>query len=337
VRHVAIGSGQRVITNDRQPPPGHRIEFDLGVIQRFAPPGTIRLINPNGSFQVLPRGAPRDARDRELGHLEEDPLPLFIGIERAVLPDGTETLVANSGRDPLRSQAQELQFLGMIESFPNEPVSSPPHTTLLSGVLMRWYDAPARRHRYTTAMPGEQPSGPGRLSAELGRFCPTDEPGTLALVVGEDGYVCTARYRPSPAAPDLPQLARWSLAPLGWRGLGRRGARGRSAARRTASSARIAVRRRRRPARLQSEGHHLGFVYVASGPRRVELYSALHPVTGDQYLTHFPLEATDLGYGQVELLGYLAAAAPITGTLGGRQSGIAWASRFGLTARVRTY
>ena len=54
----------------------------------------------------------------------------------------------------------------------------------------------------------------------------------------------------------------------------------------------------------------------------------------DQFLTHHPIEATDLGYRDVAALGYIEAAAPFTGRLGGRRGAIPWASRFGLAART---
>jgi hypothetical protein len=78
----------------------------------------------------------------------------------------------------------------------------------------------------------------------------------------------------------------------------------------------------------------VGFLFQDGGPGRVELFSAIHPVLEDQFLTHHSIEAGDLGYEQVTSLGYLKAAAPLTGTLGGRRTAIPWASRFGLVART---
>ena len=43
VRHRRLDRDERIVTNDRAPPPGYVIEFDLGVIHRFQPPGTAEL------------------------------------------------------------------------------------------------------------------------------------------------------------------------------------------------------------------------------------------------------------------------------------------------------
>ena len=63
-----------------------------------------------------------------------------------------------------------------------------------------------------------------------------------------------------------------------------------------------------------------------SGP----LYSALHPVTGDQLLTRDPQEAFRLGYSEPIVLGELMLSAPLTGRLDHVRFGVPWASRFGL-------
>jgi hypothetical protein len=64
----------------------------------------------------------------------------------------------------------------------------------------------------------------------------------------------------------------------------------------------------------------------------VPLYSATHPVTGDQLLSRHPVEALAMGYADLRTLGYLLPAAPVTGTLEWRRRAVPWASRFGLEA-----
>jgi hypothetical protein len=73
----------------------------------------------------------------------------------------------------------------------------------------------------------------------------------------------------------------------------------------------------------------VGYVYDRHRPGRLELHSAVHPVTGDQLLTTNPWEANDLGYGPPELLGHIDAAAPVTGRLGTKRLHLPWASHFG--------
>jgi hypothetical protein len=41
-----------------------------------------------------------------------------------------------------------------------------------------------------------------------------------------------------------------------------------------------------------------------------------------------------MGYVEVRSLGYIQADAPLSGALGSKGVGVAWASRFGLAARV---
>ncbi len=59
------------------------------------------------------------------------------------------------------------------------------------------------------------------------------------------------------------------------------------------------------------------------------LWSAIHPVSGDQLLSLDQQEAEELGYGRSTPLGAVAASAPVTGRLGTGRPHIPWASRFG--------
>ena len=54
----------------------------------------------------------------------------------------------------------------------------------------------------------------------------------------------------------------------------------------------------------------------------------------DQLLTRSELEARDMGYVNVTLLGFLRDRAPVTGELELRRTAVPWASRFGLSARA---
>ncbi|MHB8658430.1 MAG: glycosyltransferase [Solirubrobacteraceae bacterium] len=341
VRHVSADRSRRVITNDRRPPPGYEIEFDLGSIQQFAPPGTSRLIRRDEHFLTVPRGSRRDDDDEELGHLEEAPLPLFIGIERAILDDGTETLVAAVERDPVRSQARELTFLGFIESFPNEPVRLPAYTERPEEpVLLRWLDRVARRHVHGVVFPSASGEHPLPVSAELGRLRFEAEANSVALRVDEYGRLFTERTPATAPGPDPVQILRWAAAPLGWFGFGGLQGRLRCSARRTVDGARLLLAPQRpgqtnstRSAAALAAPRVLGYLRSDPEPGTAELFLATHPVTGDQYVTHHRREAGDMGYACVRSLGYIEAKAPVTGTLGSRGLAVPWASRFGLLAR----
>jgi hypothetical protein len=77
----------------------------------------------------------------------------------------------------------------------------------------------------------------------------------------------------------------------------------------------------------------VGHLFTSAGPDRLPLYACLHPITGDQLLTRYPLEGPSMGYRPPTMLGYLFDARPTTqsGVLNWRA--IPWASRFGWTAR----
>jgi glycosyltransferase involved in cell wall biosynthesis len=339
VRHVNVDGTRRIVTNDHAPPPGFKIEFEIGSIQRFSPPGTVRLVHRDGRFLTHPRGSERPEEDEELGHLEQSPLPLFVGAERALLDDGSETIVLASERDPVRARARELTFLGFLEGYPNEPIAIPPHTHAWQRshvILLRVLDRPARRHRYLVA---PKPLGldPGvELSAELGLLRTGPPRDGVALWIDRHGRVSSDIHVPAPRAPDPRQLVRWALAPLAWRHFGHVKGRARSVVRRSTDAGRVALMGLLAPEASTPEAGRqlLGYLHADSANTRVPLVAATHPVLGDQFLTHHPIEATDLGYVDVAILGYVEASAPLTGQLGGRRSAIPWASRFGLGART---
>jgi hypothetical protein len=339
VRHVSVDGSRRIITNDRSAPPGFKIEFDIGSIQRFSPPGTVRLVRRDGRFLTRSRGSERPEEDEELGHLERAPLPLFVGAERAVLDDGSETLVLASDRDPVRARARELSFLGFLEGYPNEPIAIPPHTHAWRRgqvVLLRVLDRRARRHRYLAARQPPLLDPEVTLSAELGLLRPGAPRDGVALWVDGQGRVTSDIHVSAPLQREPRQLLRWALAPLAWRRFGHVKGRARSVVRRGADAGSIALSSLRasgveRPA---TGRQLLGYLHADPANSRVPLFAATHPVLGDQFLTHHPIEATDLGYGDVALLGHIEADAPLTGQLGGRRGAIPWASRFGLYTRT---
>ena len=238
VRHAQLGGDRRILSNRREPPEGFKIEFDLGSIQAFSPPGTVRLIVRDGRPITVERGSERLPDDIELGHLEEAPLPLFIGVERAVLPDGAETLVAATKRDQLRASARELTFLGFIESFPQEPVHAPGYTAPPPGqVLARFVDRRHRCHRYGVLTGSPPDPGAGELAAVLGQLALEQGPRSIPVWLDDRGRICTDRYSPTEPSPGPRQLARWTAAPASWRRFGNRSGRARAVGRRAVDSA----------------------------------------------------------------------------------------------------
>jgi glycosyltransferase involved in cell wall biosynthesis len=337
-RHREIGGERRVLGLGNESPPGFQLEFHLGAIQRFSPPGTARLIqDPNGAPHIVPRGSPRSAEMEELGHLEQAPLPLLNSVQRAVLPDGSITLLCTD-RDPLRAIATDLQHVGYMEGYPNEPVRPPDFRLPGHGRmrLLRYLDSQARRHSYLAIAVEARPEG--IPVCELGALHLTEEAGSIAVWLDASGCLVTDRYRPEASAPPVRQLVRWVGAPAGWRGFGRVQGRVRAMLRRGAEAAAIGVGSARRagdPNRPAIAGGDapVGYLYDGDGPRRRELFSAVHPITADQLLTFHQLEAADMGYGPAVSLGYALIDTPLPAGAGMHRVAVPWASRFGLEVR----
>lgn len=335
VRHVDESGTWRVITNSLEPPPGARVECVLGAIQHFSPPGTRRLIRRGRDHLTVERESPRNDEDIVLGYLEEAPLPLFVGIERAVLQDGSETLVVGAERDHLRLQARELTFLGFIESLPNEPAQLPPYTeTSDRRILVRWIDHEHRRHTYEALTPSHSSNGRLALGAELGRLQLYSDSTAIPLWLDAAGRISTDRYSFTEPPLTPAGLLRYSAAPLNWRGFGRHSARLRATFRRLLDSGRLLVAPPRRKHPDRDGRQLLGYLQSEPGPRLIELFAARHRVLPDQFVTHHPLQATDMGYVDLRSIGYIQAVAPLTGALGSKGISVPWASHFGLTARV---
>jgi len=301
------------------------------------------LIRRAGHYLTLPRGSPHEDLDEELGYLEEAPLPLFVGIERAVLADGSETLVAASDRDPVRAQAVDLTLLGYVEVLPNEPVRRPPYTDTGSRpVLVRRIDIARRRHVYDGVSPSSSIGGRLLLGAELGGLHLKPDSTSIPVWLDANGRISTTRYRFSAPLPVPARLARYVAAPLAWSGLAPLPVRLRASIRRlldcpvvllTAARA-ASARGRRTSRRRERKGQLLGYLQSEPGAGLIELFAARHRVLPDQLLTNDPREAYGMGYLDVTSLGYVQAEAPLTGTLGNQGVLVPWASRFGLRGRT---
>jgi hypothetical protein len=208
---------------------------------------------------------------------------------------------------------------------PAEPDAAPPGLGLVRAV-----DRARGRHVYGV---GRVP--PGDVAGELGSLPRDQTDGLLPVYLTAGGHLVTEggqRGRRAPAGAGA--AARWAAAPLAWRGSGvDPAARVRAAATRARSLL-------RRGGGVQAPAPDGPLARVASihahpTPRRLPLFSAVHPLVGDQLLTTDPQEAADLGYGEAELLGYLDALAPVTGRLGTEPREVPWASRFGRSVTRR--
>jgi glycosyltransferase involved in cell wall biosynthesis len=335
VRHVSDERRERVVTNDHNHPPGFRKELQLGSIQRFSPPGTTRLIRRDDHYMTVERGSEIRPDDELLGYLEQAPLQMFVGVERVILDDGGETLALTGGRDHVDPHVRERTFLGFIETFPNEPVRPIPFSALALPVLVRLVDHQQRAHRYEAIDPGAELDGSAELSAELGQLATSGSGGRIAVYLDSRGRLTTDSYHPVTPSPTIARTARWAAAPAAWRGFGYRSARARSVARRTVDGSRLLISQHSasRASADPDSRRLVGYLYSEPAENRCELFSAIHPVVGDQFVTHHPIEAGDMGYECVTSLGYVIGSTPLTGRLGGRRALAAWGSRFGLTAR----
>jgi hypothetical protein len=332
-RHRDAAASGRLHSNDRTAPPGYTLEFELGSINLFSLPGTARLVQtPEGSFELRPRDDPPRDGDGTLGFVEQAPLPLLTPLQLAREPETNQHVLVAGDADPLTGAVEILGFLGWIEPYPSEPRFAPqPELTYGGAVgLVRSADLAARRHVYGV---GRAPES-AELVGELGALLAEPLEGSVPVWLTDRGFLITDRYRPEHRRPALTQGLRWVLAPLAWRSSVGKGARVRAALRRAASLPGKLVSRVQ-PGRATTE-RPLGYLMAERSPAlHVPLYAARHPVTGDQLLTRHRLEAADMGYVDVVLLGYLSSQAPVTREASLRRVSIPWASRFGLAVRTR--
>lgn len=332
VRHSNPTTARLVITNSHVSPEGYSVEWDLGVVQRFSPPGTARLEHAGDEYRVVPRGSERELDGVvELGHVEQAPLPMFdallIGTHR---PTGQTVLL--SGDDPLLASTDVHRGLGFIEGFPIHPrrpsLACDPAYRLLG--LLRYVDRGARRHVHCVGSPAA--GSHLTLAGELGALLGSPDADTIALWIDPSGLVHTGAELPGRESPSVAQLAHWVAAPVAWRGFEHPHGRARSIARRAFDSSRLLARPPRRDAARQ-DAEPAGYLFAEHGPGRVTLFSAMHPANGDQILTTREHEATDMGYGDVLLLGHLRDVMPVTGNRTIQRVSVPWASRFGLQVR----
>jgi hypothetical protein len=240
----------------------------------------------------------------------------LAGAIREALDRGTRDFQAElvAGRAPLRSFRS-----GAVNSY-LELLHDPPSAPELHDAIGLVRSVDAGRHTYTAGALGS-----GRLAGELGSL--HAHAGEIPVWITDDGRVVTRDYSPIVEPPAVGSVTRWLLAPLGWRRFPQR------AARLAAVPRRALALRRRLPRCAAPGGEPVGFIHDDAGENRLPLYSAVHPITGDQLLSTCRWEPIDLGYADVTQLGYLDPHAPITGRAGTINPRLTWASRFGQVVR----
>ena len=329
-RHRRIGSEERHHSVNALPPAGFELDHVLGAARLFTPPGTAKLYaTQSGSFltTALPEvQALLGPDDRYLGSLETVG---FLGLDGLLLgimhATGQHVLVV--GRDdPLLAAVDVRAELGWVEPVPLRPRTVPPESSTVGLVgLFRTLDPDARRHRYAVGAPG-----PGELVGELGALHVEPQAGSIPLFLTADGRVLALPEEAAPPLATKAALAHWVAAPAAWHGFATYQARVRSVVRR-ASEARRALQQPPDTTALRAEP--IGFVFAEGAPGRVPLYRGTHPVTIDQLLTTYRLEAQDMGYVGISELGWLSDRAPVPGRPELQRLTVPWASRYGLEAR----
>jgi hypothetical protein len=328
VRHRSTDGTRYVHTNDRRPPRGFEIDFDLGVTHRHGELGTRRLIAGPDQLILTSVEGELDAGFSPLGFVETAPLPLFNALELRRDPvNGAAVLVAGP-HDPLWTRAQPIATLGFIEGFPVEPRRLPdPEGFWGLTALGRRADDQKWRHEYDAFSGSDARDGD---VVALGGLWNRDGPGFVALSIDERGRLVSELVRQERSRPSARELGKWVAAPLAWE-------RPRVplwALRATASRALavpiVARPVRPRPGRLRV----LGYLRREAAVNWSPLFSATHPSLNDQFVTRSEVEAADLGYVIDGVLGHsadsLAAARPRE-----RQPEIRWGYRFGQRRRYR--
>lgn len=324
-RHRHHSSGRYVFTNDRNPPPGCRFDYDLGSVRGLPFPGTVSLQTrqegPKIGF-VIDQPAELEAPEL-LGFVEQAPLPLFDPLQIARHRETGQRVLISGANDPLLGLVDEVTFIGFIEPYPIHP-RQPPHAEVDYGLvgLIRSIDLQARRHRY-----GAGRKLAGELVGELGALFSEPTGDCDPLHIDGDGHVLMPGAAKSAQRPSLLVALRWAGAPLTWRQFGALGPKARACVRRSLDASRSLTSAPSPTGAACSPP--AGYVLRSPTPRTIPLFAAVHPVTGDQLLCTDEREPGALGYRPPVRLGHLIAQGPLTGQIGIDRRGIPWASRFG--------
>ncbi len=306
------------------PPSYLHLDHFLGVLRSTGVQGTRKLVAVEGSFKALSREEWREpgVDAVEIGYLEEAPLPGLDAIALAVhRTSGQHVLVSLPG-DPMLGEVDVIEHLGFADPFPLRPRAVPDGTAPIDLVgLVKAVDMSARRHRYGV---GGFPSG--ERIGELGGLARSGLQGSLPLWIVDD-YVITGGYSPPLSKPGATAALRWTGEPVAWGDFGSPRTRARAMLRRAVQSAQS--RARLGQGLPGPDRDPQGWLFESPRPGLRPLYASHHPVTGDQLLTCSAEDAAQMGYGNVQLLGFMASVAPVTGTLDQQRIATPWARRSG--------
>lgn len=296
-RHVQVDGEHRIISIDPEPPRGFELEFELGALQSHAAPGTRRLVLTGHEFGLEDDQNDLGKTRHGYGYVEQQPLPMLEHLELRRLPETGQQVIVAGPDDPLFGVAEPLSTLGWIEARPILPRGKLLHTGPWGvDVLWREMAEGGWRHSYH-ATPAGAPPGATRLGSLFRR--PTE--GLVALRLRTDGRLASDLAQPGRASRDPRKLGSWIAAPVARRGV--------DPPRSTAKEAGARLRHVALHRRLSDdEGVTLGWLRAEGGPGCSPLFSATHPVTGDQLVTCSAHEATSHGYPLEGILGYILDA-----------------------------
>ena len=287
-RHLNPATGLRIVTPAREAPRGHLLEHVLGVSRRFPAPGAERLTHADDRFALSGEQGDLGEGEYDLGYIERQRLPTLEKLEVRRIPEtGQETLVAGSN-DPLIDGSEPVEPLGWIEPCPILPRAGDIlHTGPWAVVFLgRELDRREWRHRYRAGG-----AGSGGEAVQLGWLHPEAGPGMVALRLRSDGRLASELCTPGRASRDPRKLGRWIGEPLADAKRPNERLRG------SASRLRHLVRHgRSRRLATAEEGEILGYLRRQGMPGCSTLYSTIHPITGDQFVTCSPEEASAAGY-----------------------------------------
>lgn len=318
VRHRSNESRRWVITNDRLSPRGYSIEYDLGVVHTAGELSTRRLLVADDSrfFTTQIEGRLADGY-RALGYVEQAPLPLLDTLELRLDPESNQLTLVAGPTDPLYTIATPVATLGLLDSYPINPRQrTDPRVMWRVSALMREVDTTNWRHHYLAV---EQPRSGDVCLGGLWRDPCT---GFVPLRRERDGRLSSELLSPSSSRRLSLASAKWIAAPLNWAGRWPRSWTLRAVGSRSRALA------GHRPAGRTYNSAVLGYLRSAPTKGWAPLFSATHPVLGDQYLTRSEIEAVDLGYCLDGVIGYImdAGAARTRDEL---PAEVKWGSRFG--------
>jgi hypothetical protein len=317
--------GERRLIAPGHPPDHVELEHFVGVLRSTGMQGTKKLIAIDNSFKAMPREEWREVPDHavELGYLEEAALPGLDSIALAVHRTSEQHLLVSLPEDPILHAVDVIEHLGFADPFPLRPRNVVIERSRLGlRGLVEAVDQVARRHLYGI---GELPGG--QVVLELGGLAESALQGQIPVWI-VDSFLITDRYRPPRRKPAAYAALRWSTEPLiGWGDLGPGPSRLKLVASRSAQSARS--RRALDGTSPGPTGDPVGWLFDSARAGMLPLYAAHHPVNGDQLLTRNSADAVQMGYEDIQLLGFMSPAAPLTDTLDRHPTSIPWARRSG--------